>query len=548
MLLELNVKDLILISAANLEFGPGLTVLTGETGAGKTALLSALKLLVGERGDAAAVRDGAAEARVEALFSSADKNATLQEHVVARRLTADGRSRCTLDDSMVTVKALAETIGPLVDLYGQHEHQSLLRASEQLAALDNFGGESLAQALGTYQTAWREQREAAQHVEELTAAATGSAAAREQAAFVLREINAVDPQPDEYEQLKAQLPVLQNGEDLARATSSAVDLLRGDGAALDALAQAASELETLRCIDPKLDGLAQQLSEIIIGAEDLGQELRTYRDSVEFDAQALEATLERLGQLEGLCRRFGPTIQDVLQAKEQAQLCAGDSSDFEERLTAAQETLTACNAARTHAAHDLASLRQKTAQQFCEQLATAVHELAMPGAAFAFAATELPPQNWTLQGSQSFELLYRPQETSKPRPLARIASGGELSRVMLALKTLLHTNEHAMTLVFDEIDAGIGGATANAVAERLAQLARTHQVLVVTHLAQIAVLANDHLVVSKTNTEQGIATTIHRVSKEERVKELARMLSGNTSAAALDHARELLNTQQGLNL
>jgi DNA repair protein RecN (Recombination protein N) len=533
MLLELQVNNLALITEAKIELGDGLTVLTGETGAGKTALLSALKLLVGERGDTNYVRDGANEATAQALFLDA-------EHVVVRRLSADGRSRCYLDDTMVTVKTLASTIGPLVDLYGQHEHQSLLKPAQQLAALDNFGGEPLLTALANYQQAYRAHHQAALELESLQATANSSSAAKEQAAFVLREINKVDPQPDEYEQLKLQLPVLQNGEELARATNRAVELLRDDQQIIDKLALAAAELEALRQIDPQLDKLTNQLNEILISAEDLALELRSYRDSVEFDAQALEATLERLSQLDGIIKRFGPTLADVFAAKQSSEQLVVGSSDFEERLSQAKANLKQHQELRTQAAEQLASQRQANATLFSQQLAAAVHSLAMAGANFEFAVAQLPEQNWTLSGSQTYELLYCPEPNTKPRPLARIASGGELSRVMLALKTMLHSSEQQMTLVFDEIDAGIGGATATAVAERLQQLAQVHQVIVVTHLAQIAAKAQTHFVVSKQSSKQGASTVINQVTGEQRTQEIARMLSGSTDKTALEHANQLL--------
>jgi DNA repair protein RecN (Recombination protein N) len=540
MLVELQVKNLALIAQANIEFGQGLTVLTGETGAGKTALLSALKLLIGERSTASLVRDGQPEASVQALFSKTEMASTTEDHVVVRRVSADGRSRCYLDDTMVTVKTLAETIGPEVDLYGQHEHQSLLKPDQQLAALDLFAGDVVVSALSHYQQEWQSYRDAAKQLAELEDSVNSSSVAKEQAAFVLREIAKVAPLPDEYQQLREQLPILQNGEELSRVTNNAVDLLRGDGQTLDKLALLVSELDALRNIDPELDKLTAQANELLIAADDLALELRQYRDAIEFDTDALDLTLERLGQLEGLCKRFGPTIADVFEAQKNAELLVGDSTSFDQRLADARANLQQHALKRQQAAQELSDLRDQAAQQFTKHLELSVGDLAMSGAGFEFAITKNPEQNWTLNGPNSYELLYRPDLNSKPRPLARIASGGELSRVMLALKTMLHANEQPMTLVFDEIDAGIGGATATAVAERIRQLANTHQVIVVTHLAQIASKADAHFVVKKESSLLGSSTAINQVSGESRVQELARMLSGDTNKTALEHARELL--------
>jgi DNA repair protein RecN (Recombination protein N) len=555
MLDELRVRDIALIEDASLEFSPGFTVLTGETGAGKTALLAAVKLLVGERGDSSMVRDGAKEARVEARFTvaaeptaakpaaakpAAAKPSPCPERIASRRLGADGRSKCTLDDQMVTVGALAEHIGPLIDLHGQHEHQALLKPAAQLACLDRFAGAEVRDALAVYQEAFGVHAAACEQVEQLAAAAQTSAFAIEQAQFTLREITQTDPQPGEYEQLEEQLPRLRNGEDLAQASNAALKALRSEGGALEALGAAQHELARFAGIDARLDALAAQLESLSIGAEDLAAEFRDYRDSVEFDPQALEQTLDRLGQLEGLRKRFGPRMEDVFATWQTAQQTVELTESLEERQAKAQQALAAAQQALQEAAEVLGGLRAQASTVFSAALSAAVQDLAMEGAAFQVAITALAPGAWTLQGSKHYEILYQPSAGSTPRPLAKIASGGELSRVMLALKTLLGEADPTVTLVFDEIDAGIGGATATAVAQRLAQLARTHQLIVVTHLAQIAAVADSQWVVRKTLQGDVAQTSITPVTGEKRTAELARMLAGSTDATALEHARQLL--------
>ncbi|MDR3137073.1 MAG: DNA repair protein RecN [Coriobacteriales bacterium] len=539
MLLELRVRDLALIAAAELEFAPGLTVLSGETGAGKTALINSLKLLVGERADSSVVRSGATETRLEALFSTGSA-ADSPEYLVSRRLGADGRSRCYLNDSLVTVKTLAQSIGPLVDLYGQHQHQSLLRASEQLRLLDAYGGQTLARTLLAYQEIFSAHAQAQADRERLQEAVGSTAASREQASFLLREIAKVNPQPGEDDDLRATLPLLQNGEELVAAAEAALRELRGEGRAVDSLAQAAARMEGLMGLDPALDALANQLQSLEVSAAELARDLRSYRDSVEFDPEALEQTLNRLGQLEGLIRRFGP-LQEIMALRQQAELLLADAEDGPLRLEAAESRLAELEQQRTAAAAALANCRHSFAQRFCAQLAQAVGELAMPQAAFEFAATTLQPQDWTLKGSERLELLYRPEPAARFAPLARIASGGELSRLMLALQSLQPQGHRAMTLVFDEIDAGIGGKTAQTLAVHLGRLAQSHQVIVITHLAQIAAWADVHLVVRKQQDSQGSETLITRVQGEDRLLELARMLSGTQDDVAVFHARRLLD-------
>ncbi|MDR0350268.1 MAG: DNA repair protein RecN [Coriobacteriales bacterium] len=538
MLDELHVRDYALVHDARLTFSAGCTVLSGETGAGKTALVGALKLLIGERGDVVTIRDGASELVVEGRVITEG-----EEHVITRRLSREGRSRCTFDDAMVTVGALAERVGPFVDLHGQHEHQSLLVPAIQLACLDRYAGASGARALERYQCAWDAQLSAAKALEELRQAAHTSTQALTMARQVVYDMEAINPQEGEYEELERQLPVLRNGESLAVASRTALEALRGeeDGqGAIGLLAGAHRALLQQVAIDARLDELASQLESIAITADDLAVSLRVYQESVEFDPQALEKALDRLGALESLRRRYGPRMEDVFSAWQEASRQLSLTEDIPERLKAAEEELERAEQELTQAASELERIREKTAEDFAQALTSSLQELAMEGASVRFSARELPREAWTRSGSVRYELTWQPSAASTPRPLAKIASGGELSRVMLALKTLQAADAERMTLVFDEVDAGIGGAAATAVAERLRALARTQQVIVVTHLAQIAAIADCQFVVEKSLADAGAVTTIREVTGEERVAELARMLAGGTDAVALSHARRLL--------
>ncbi|MDR2197528.1 MAG: DNA repair protein RecN [Coriobacteriales bacterium] len=580
MLDELSVRDYALIRSANLTFSPGCTVLSGETGAGKTALIGAIKLLIGERGDAGAVREGAGELRVEARFliergageahgagagaaGSAEApvgageaegagaapsvgagalthGATADERIVARRLSTDGRSRCTLDGEMVTVNSLAQSIGPLVDLHGQHDHQALLAPAAQLALLDRAAGACGSEALRAWREAWEAHQEALHSVRELEASAQSSEQALEAARFALREIEAVQPLEGEFEELEARLPILRNGEALATASAEALVCLREEGGALERLFEAQRLLERQGGTDARLDGLSAQLAQVAIGADDLANSLRAYRDGVEFDADALQRALDRLGQLEGLCRRFGPRMEDVFVTWNDAARQLELVGNAAERREAAERECARTEAELLAAAARLSQIRAETAQNLAASLTASLQELAMSGTALSFSIQELPRESWSSRGPARYEILYRPTPSGGARPLSRIASGGELSRVMLAIKSLEHEATERATLIFDEIDAGIGGATATVVAQRLHSLAKDHQVIVVTHLAQIAAIAGTHLLVEKRNEEGIVETTIREVRGEERVAEIARMLAGGTDKTALEHARRLL--------
>jgi DNA repair protein RecN (Recombination protein N) len=543
MLDELHVRDYALVRDARLILSQGCTVLSGETGAGKTALVGALTLLIGERGDASSVRDGARELVVEGRVIIDD-----EEHIITRRFTREGRSRCAFDDDMVGVGALAERLGPFIELHGQHEHQSLLSPAAQLVYLDRYAKEEGSRALVAYRQAFDAHRSVAEALEELRQAAHASEATLVAARHTVREMEAVDPKPGEYEELEQHLPILRNGESLAVASQAALDALRGDeagGGALDALASAHRALVAEAGVDERLDELASQFESLNITADDLSMSLRVYRESVEFDPQALETALDRLGALETLRKRYGPRMTDVFSAWQEASQQLALTGDLTERLADGERALVCAAQELEAAAAGLAKVRKQAADGLAAALSEALQDLSMEGSSVTFFMQELPRQSWTRSGSVRYELFYRPSEASVPRPLAKIASGGELSRVMLALKTLQGTLDEHMTLVFDEVDAGIGGATATAVAERIRTLASAQQVIVVTHLAQIAAVADKQFVVEKTREGSDAVTVIREVSGEERVAEIARMLAGTTDDVALDHARQLLENAGG---
>jgi len=532
---ELHVRDLALIEEVWLEFGPGMTVLTGETGTGKTALLGALKLLLGDRADSGSVRAGAAEALVEGRFGSAG-----EEIVARRRVSADGRSRCFLDGEMATVGSLAERIGPLVDLHGQHEHQSLLSVASHLTYLDRWAGEAASDALEIYRSARAAHQDAVRARDRLVEQLAEASRNADYLRFVADEIAMVDPQADEDAAIEARLPALQHGERLAAAATEALQLVRSDGGATDRLALAVASLAKVGGIDSGLDVLSERLAEVSALADDVGAELRGYRDAIEDDPATLDVLLARHAAINGLMRKYGPRLSDVLATRDEALASLAAFDAGEEGLRAVEQAVDAAEAALREAAGGLMSARTAAVPGFVEALGAAVTDLAMQGARFEVALTELPFEQWTVDGPHRVEFLYAPAPGQPARPLAKIASGGEISRVMLALKGVLGEADTVETLVFDEIDAGVGGAIAHSVGRRLAKLAERHQVIVVTHLAQVAAYADAQLVVRRSLSEGSSATSVQRVEGDARVAEISRMLAGNDSEAAIAHARELL--------
>lgn len=548
MIDEIQVENLALIREASLTPARGLTVLTGETGAGKTALLSALKLLMGERADKSAVREGADALTVSGRFfgvNVAEGNCAPDEDgevVAIRRVTADGRSRVTLDGRMASVGELSQAIAPAIDLCGQHEHQRLMKPAEHLHMLDAWAGKDVAAALAAYQEAFAQAKDAEAELERVRAAGEASSARLDEARFTLRQIDAVDPQEGEYEEIAAELARSEHAESLATAADAAHTALSGDGGALDALGSAISALEGAARFDESLAAYAESLREAGYVLEDVAREARDYRDGVEFDPDLLAEKQERMAAMQGLMRAYGPRMEDVLARRAEAAELVSLIDDAAEREAAAKRAVDEAESRLADAAQSLAGTRSQAAPRFAEAVTAQMARLEMGGAHLVCAAEDLPRESWTRSGSQAIEFLFRPGSGMQARPLARIASGGEISRVMLAVKVVLGQVDEVDTLVFDEVDAGVGGSTANALAEVLADLAKTHQVIVVTHLAQVAVRGQAHYVVRKAEGVDGMPETdLRELSADERPAEIARMLSGDATETSLAHAKEMLS-------
>ena len=546
MIDEIQVHNLALIRDVSLQPCEGLTVITGETGAGKTALLSALKLLMGVRASAELVRDGEQSLTVAGRFFQLDglpaESGDLgsDELVVTRRVGSDGRSRVSIDGSMASVGELAKLIAPSIDLCGQFEHQQLMRPATHVHMLDAWAGDDVLEALAVYESAFAAANQAAAELARVRDAGETTSAKLDEARFTLRRIEEVDPQEGEYEQLAHDLSIAEHAESLAVSASSAYEALSGEDGALDALNAAVAALETGGRIDSGLSDLAQSLREAGYVLEDVSASARDYRDGIEFDPETLAAQQERYSQMQGLLRAFGPRMEDVFAARDAAAETVSLVDDSAARLEAAERKVAEAESALAKAADRLDEVRAEAAPRFADEVSAVMARLEMGGAELVCDQRRLDRASWTKAGACQFEFLYRPGAGMQARPLARIASGGEVSRVMLAVKVVLGSKDDVDTLVFDEVDAGVGGAVAVALADVIAELALTHQVIIVTHLAQVAVRGDVHYVVRREEGDAGVETRLSCVSGAQREAEIARMLSGGASDASLAHARELL--------
>jgi DNA repair protein RecN (Recombination protein N) len=548
-LLELAVADLALIDRLRLVLAPGLNVLTGETGAGKSLVIDALGLAMGARADTTLVRHGAEAARVEALFDR------LPEPLIAvREVSATGRSTARLDDETVTAGRLAVATGDLVEIHGQHDQQRLLDEDWQRDLLDAFGGHGDARALvaGAVER-WGANRAA---LAELTMDPRDLLRRLDLVEHEAAEIAAAGLAPGEAAEITRQLAVAQHGETIASGAAEVRETLLAEGrGAREQVARAAHELRSLARLDDRWAGLADRLLGLEAEIEDVAAEVRTYADTVDHDPATLVRLEERLGEIHRLLRRYGDDEAAVIAHGERAAAEAGRLRGLEDERDRRATEDARLLAAVADAAASLSLARAGTATELGAAVSAVLAELGFPVDAFEVGLGRRPAARddpavevdgdavaFDASGIDTVVFRFRPNPGEPARPLARIASGGELSRVALAIKQVLAQVDRTPTLVFDEIDAGIGGRSADPVGRSLWTLAREHQVLCVTHLPQIAAYADAHYRIAKRERDGRTVTEVTRLARTEREAELAQMIGGQAvGEAALLSARELLD-------
>ncbi|WP_280230073.1 DNA repair protein RecN [Nocardia cyriacigeorgica] len=579
MLTEIRIDGLGVISTATAQFHEGLTVLTGETGAGKTMVVTSLHLLSGARADAGRVRLGASRAVVEGRFTIDDVNEAARAEVAEvleaaaaerdddgsviaiRTVGSDGRSRAHLGGRGVPASVLSDFTAPLLTVHGQNDQLRLQRPDQQLSALDQFAADTVGPLLRRYQQHRRAWLDARTELLERTARSRELALEADRLKHSLAEIDGIAPEPGEDERLVAEIRRLSDLDSLREAASTAHDALAGpadtpetSSGALDALGTARSRLESAE--DPALAALAPRLGEAIAVVVDLTTELSGYLSDLPSDPGALDSMLTRQAELKTLTRKYAPDIDGVIAWAEESRARLESLDVSEETLASlAKEVEVAADKVRA-AASKLTAARTKAAGKLAEAVSAELGGLAMGKARLEVVVRPVPaaPQDSApltigdaelhagSTGVDEVEFRLSAHSGAQSLPLSKSASGGELSRVMLALEVVLAGGEHGATMVFDEVDAGVGGRAAVEIGRRLARLARTHQVIVVTHLPQVAAFADTHLVVNKSDDGDGAVNSgVRALTNDERVIELARMLAGlDDTETGRAHAEELL--------
>jgi DNA repair protein RecN (Recombination protein N) len=552
MLERLFVQNFAVIKELSLELGPGLTVLSGETGAGKSIIVDAVSLLLGGRTSADMIRSGCERAIVQGVFRTErpEIESFLASHgllsegelIVTREIT-EKRTGCRVNGQSVTQGLLRQLGAYLVDMHGQHEHQSLFSPVAQQQLIDKFAGaraaellDALAREVTAFEACQRELKDS-------PASESERIRLLDLLNFQVQEIDAAKLRPDEEDDLKRERQALLGFERLRGTIERCHTELSGGGgrgrAVSDCLGRNLAELKEVRRFSPALESICEELEQAGYLLQDAVRELSELRESLHFDQGRLEEIEERLELIAKLKRKYGRTLEEVRIFREEAKQSLERLHDAAARADALRQSMTAQQERYARYAAELRALRQERGRELCRLAEENIRELGMRSGQLTVAFT---PHKGAMnpRGTESAELLFSANQGEEPRPLAKIASGGEISRVMLALKAVFSQLDDIPTLVFDEIDSGVGGKAALAVAEKIAAVSRHKQVLCVSHLAQIAALAEHHLYVRKEDEAERTVVSIDRLFDQARVRELARMLGGRETAAALEHAEELL--------
>jgi DNA repair protein RecN (Recombination protein N) len=554
MLERLSISGLALVDRAQVEFGPGLNVVTGETGAGKSLLVQSVNLLVGEKADGSQVREGARAAVVEGEFRLeggparraaellAEWGIELEESVIVRReVQAEGRSRASVNQSPVSQASLKKLGEILADLHGQHEHQSLLRPDAGLEVLDGLG--ALEGERARYQEALATWRGAVSDLERLEQSLATHAERREHMLEAAREIDEAQIVEGEEEQLRLEAGRLAHADRLRELVGEALERLsEGDRPALETIAGAAHAIDQAATLDPSLAETLPLLEEARIAAGEAARALADYAARLESDPQALEAVEARRELLTRLARKYRREPPELIRWREELRRDLSAGEDAEGALAKARAEVTRTEEACRKAGGKLTRLRRKAAEDWSDRLTRELKPLGFRHARLEFAVEEAEGERFLQDGLDRVEIRFTANPGEPARPLHRVVSGGELSRIMLALKTALETQDRVDVLVFDEVDSGIGGAVAQTVGQRLRRLAGHRQIVCVTHLPMIAALATHHLRVTKHVAGGRTLVRIEPLESEARVDELARMLAGERATSTTRRqARELLD-------
>ncbi|WP_302358870.1 DNA repair protein RecN [uncultured Mitsuokella sp.] len=557
MLKSLTVWNFALLEHVQVEFQSGLNILTGETGAGKSILIDSLGAVLGARMSADMVRSGCDWLRVEAVFSLEDESLGLhelltqqaiddsdKELIITRQLTRAGRSTALVNGCHVTLAILRQIGAYLVDIHGQNENLALLKEENQFHLLDGYDPD-VAEALAAYTCAYREWREKKKAYEEKQQASREYAQRLDMLHWQDKEISEANLKAGEDEALETEIRKLSHAEKIVGSIEESYELLEGGGGSglgvLPALSQVKKDLEDISRFDDALANAQKMVEEAYISLQEASYELRDYGESVEFSPARLDQLQSRMDVIYRLCKKYGATLGDVLAHQKKVERELSEIENYDEDIAALEKEIAALEKELGKKAAALTELRRAAAKDLSSAIEEQLFALGMPKAQLAIRVEQAA--DYGPRGRDEVAMFFSANPGEAEKPLQRVASGGELSRIALAIKTVASSRDSSVpSMVFDEIDTGIGGRTAQMVAERIALVAQYKQVLCITHLPQIACMADAHLYISKRTEEGTTATQIRPLSERERISEIARMASGaDMTTASLDNAREMVS-------
>ncbi|WP_042458212.1 DNA repair protein RecN [Neobacillus dielmonensis] len=553
MLLELSIKNFAIIEKLTISFEKGLTVLTGETGAGKSIIIDAIHLLIGGRGSAEFVRHGEDKAEIEGLFQIDDIRHPVYQKalefgieieegmiILRRDIAKTGKSVCRINGKLVTISTLREIGGTLVDIHGQHEHQELMDETRHLPLLDQFGAEEIANSLKEYQEVFRRYEHSRQKLKALSENDQQMAHRLDLIIFQLNEIQKADLKLGEDDELYEEKSKLGNYEKVYEAFQLSYNALNGEQKGLDWLGMAMNHLEDAASLDTGSRSIYDAVANSFYQLEDAANLIRQQLDLLEFDPQRLNEIEDRLNEINHLKRKYGKTIQEILEYAAKIEEESDTIQNKESRIEELEKELVSVRKDLALEARNLSDLRQKTAKKLTGLIHKELKELYMEKTVFEIRF-ETDLQHFSNTGADHVEFYITTNPGEPLKPLSKVASGGELSRIMLALKSIFSKHQGVTSIIFDEVDTGVSGRVAQAIAEKIYKVAVDSQVLCISHLPQVAAMADTHLFISKEINAGRTKTSVHSLSEAEKIKEIGRMISGvEITSLTKQHAEELL--------
>jgi len=569
MIREISIKNIALIDDLTISFDKGFNVLTGETGAGKSIIIDAVNLALGERADRDLIQTGKDYARVEILFDLENNQNRINKILsdlgippevdgsllLMRELNNQGRNICKVNGRLVTLSMLREISRHLVDVHGQHQHQFLLNPETHIVILDRLGNNEINGLKNELAQTWHSWHQIKKEIERINSLNQNGERRKDLLRYQIDEIIKADLKPYEEENIRKERAILSNAEKIANAINDAYQILYSGNSdipsVLDSLAETVNNLHNLQGIDENLDGIVNRLEDIQYDLEDIARELRMYRDSFEYDPSRLAYLDARLDIIMTMKRKYGETIEDILKLKSEMELELDMIENCQEKLEILQKEYFREYRRLLQQCRELSAIRRKWAKFLEERLIKELSDLNMSKTIFKVSisnpdntsADENPIEGITANGYDKVEFLISPNPGEPLKPLAKIISGGEMSRLMLAFKNIIGDLDEIPTMIFDEIDVGISGRTAQKTAEKIGSISKTKQVICITHLPQIAAMADCHFVIEKVTVGNRTRTTVTQLCFEERKEEIARMIGGSSlTQLSLQHAAELIES------